>query len=142
MAKEFNELLDDVFDIRDVIERREELQAEREDLENSDLPENHKQKALTAWDGSEEGLELKAILDFMEKVKGNGGDEQWEGDWYPVTFINESYFPDYTEELVKDCCDLPRDIPGYIAIDWNKTAGNIKVDYTSVEIGTDTYWYR
>ena len=65
--------MEDLLDIRNIIERFEEI----EDSEDAD------EKAECA--------KLKAIL---EDLKGNSGDEQWRGDWYPVTLIRDSYFND------------------------------------------------
>jgi len=79
---------------------------------------------------------------MLDDLKGNGGDEQWRGDWYPVTLIHDSHFTDYAREMLEDCGDIPRDIPHYIEIDWDATARNIRVDYTPTEIDGVTYWYR
>ena len=79
---------------------------------------------------------------FRSCLKGQGGDEQWRGDWYPVTLIRDDYFAEYAKDLIHDCGDMPRDIPHYIAIDWEATAKNIQADYTPLDIGPSTYWYR
>lgn len=119
---------DDLIDVRDVIARVEEL----EDLQDADTP-------LLTLEGAEE---LKTLSNLLDELKGCGGDEQWRGDWYPVTLIRDSYFTEYTQELLQDCGDLPRDLPHYIAIDWAATARNIRVDYSCVEFDGVTYWYR
>ncbi len=112
----------DVIDVRDIIARYEELEAESDGLPDA-----------------EERVLLAAILD---ELKGYGGNEQWRGDWYPITLICDSHFTDYAIELLEDCGDLPRNLPHYIAIDWEATARNIRVDYTAIEIDGQTYWYR
>lgn len=114
---------EDVLDVRDIIERFEEL----ENIEIKDDAED------------QEFQTLQALLDDL---KGNGGDEQWRGDWYPLTLIRDSYFVDYCEELVSDIGDLPREIPPYIAIDWEKTADNLRIDYSFVEYDGVEYLYR
>ena len=81
-------------------------------------------------------------MSILEELEGNGGDEQWRGDWYPGSLIRDSYFPNYARELLEDCGDIPRDLPSYIEIDWAATARNIRVDYTACEIDGVTYWYR
>lgn len=113
----------DVLDIRDIIKRFEEL----EDVEIKDDDEDQQYQTI------------KALLDDL---KGNGGDEQWRGDWYPLTLIRDSYFVEYCEELVTDIGDMPREIPFYIVIDWEQTAENLRVDYSSVEFNGVDYWYR
>ncbi len=153
---------DDTIDLRDVIERYEELEAEREaladhveecqaayDFHDSDdtksTPEwkdlNEAIDALAIWDESDEAKELASLQTLLDDLKGYGGDEQWRGDWYPITLIRESYFTDYTEELVSDCYDL-KGVPDFVCIDWEATARNVKVDYAEVDIDGVTYFYR
>lgn len=121
----------DVIDVRDIIARFEEL-----DSHLVYHPFDY-DKALDA--ARDEHYRLLLIL---EELKGYGGDEQWRGDWYPVTLIRDSYFTEHMRELLADCGDLPRNIPHYIEIDWDATARNIQVDYSSVDVDGLTYWYR
>ena len=114
-------------DVRDIIARVEELEDKQ--------PENEGQK----WANCDE---YATLLEILEELKGYGGDEQWRGDWYPVTLIQDKYFEDYARELIDDCGVIPKDLPHYVAIDWETTAQNIQVDYTPVEIDGLTYWYR
>jgi hypothetical protein len=114
---------DDLLDVRDIIARFEELEGD----ENRDE------------DDEAEFVQLTALL---SELKGNGGDEQWLGDWYPITLIHESYWVDYCEEMLKDIGELPQDIPWYIEIDWEKTAGHIKVDYSECDFDGQTFYYR
>ncbi len=113
---------DNQFDIRDVIARFEEI----EDSEDA-----------------EEIAERTEIANFLEEVKGNGGDERWRGDWYPVGFIADHYFEDYAQELAEDCgrvnekATWPNDY-----IDWKRAAKALQGDYSSIEIGSVTYWYQ
>lgn len=128
------DLTADIIDVRDIIARIEEI---AEDLTTYSA-EAHAHPELV-----EEHANLCAI---MRELKGGGGDEFWDGDWYPVTLIRDHYFTDYCRELVQDIGDLPKDIPAYIAIDWEATADNLRVDYSSLEIACNdrwvTYWYR
>jgi hypothetical protein len=119
----------DIIDIRDIIERIEDL---------PDLIEGE------GCDDQTELLrdELATLTGIMAQLKGYGGDEQWRGDWYPLLLIHERYFADYARELITDCDGLPRDLPPYIIIDWNATADNLKVDYSTVDISDAMYWYR
>ena len=116
----------DVLDVRDIIARVEEL---REQVEPESLDED-------------EAAELATLTDLLDQLKGYGGDEQWEGDWYPGTLIRRSYFVEYCEELVKDIGDLPRDLPSYLEIDWTATANNLEVDYSTVDYDGVEYLYR
>ena len=125
---------DDILDVRDIIARVEDLRAQRDDVN----PEDDMSYELD----TNEKIELAALESLLEDLCGHGGDEQWEGNWYPLTLIRDSYFVEAMQELVQDIGDLPRGIPPYIAIDWEKTADNLRVDYGSVEFDGDTYWYR
>jgi hypothetical protein len=122
------DLTTDVIDVRDIIARVETLEDECDDTSALSTPEARAE--LTA---------LRAILD---ELSGNGGDEQWRGDWYPITLIDDAYFVDYVRDLLADCGEVPRDLPDYIEIDWRATARNVQPDYSSVEIDGRTYWYR
>lgn len=142
---------DDVIDSRDVIARIDELQAkldaieeaqrERDDMANASAEELA--EADTAIEEAEadfdddERAELAALKSLAEEAEG------YADDWiHGATLIRDSYFVEYARELLADIGDLPRDLPHYIEIDWQKTADNIQVDYTSVEFDGVTYWVR
>jgi hypothetical protein len=120
----------DVLDVRDIIERFEELDSESDGLEDEDLAERE---------------ELSSLL---RDLKGNGGDHQWQGDWYPVTLIRDSYFLYYAQELAEDIGAINPDLGWpYGCIDWDRAAYELQMDYTTVEYrregyGSVTYWYR
>lgn len=136
---------EDILDSRDIIARIEELEAEKESaLEGVPASEygNYDNEKWAEWDDSDEANELKLLSSFLEDFKGCGGDEEWRGDWYPVTIIRDSYFEDYTEELITDCGYISRDFPSWIVIDWKETAENVQQDYTSAEFDGVTYWAR
>jgi len=124
------DLTADIIEIRDIIERIEEL---------PDLIEG---------EGCEEQCnsyseELATLTGIMAELQGNGGDEQWQGDWYPLTLISESYFRDYAQELAEDIGAVNKNStwPHY-CIDWDRAARELQMDYTSVTIDGMTYFYR
>lgn len=121
-----------VFDIRDTIQRFEELESEKDSL----APEQ-----VADWENQDE---FETLQQFLDEVKGYGGDEQWRGDWYPVTFIADSYFEDYAREEAEDLYgkELREARWPFDCIDWKKAADELKMDYASVEIDGATYWYR
>ena len=121
----------DIIDIRDIIARVEELEQEREGLDIA----NPEQDAELA-------AEHCQLANILAELVGYGGDEEWRGDWYPVTLICDSHFTDYARELLEDCGTVPADLPSWVEIDWEATARNVRVDYTPVEIDGCTYWYR
>lgn len=130
MTRNELDLTADIIDVRDIIERIEEL---ARDLTTYSA-EGHAHPELV-----EEHATLCAL---MRELAGEGGDEQWEGEWYPLTLIRESHFTDYCQDLVIDCGGLPASIPDYLVIDWRATASNLQHDYTSIEIDGTTYYFR
>jgi hypothetical protein len=148
-----DEIIGDIWDVRDLIELFESLESELVDVFNNQLEdEQEDEKALDGEDSDflnwvedcqlEEAIEYRAIKEVLEELKGSGGDEQWRGDWYPCTMIAEDYFTAYCQDLVSDIGDMPREIPSYIEIDWDATANNIKIDYSSIDIDGTTYYFR
>jgi hypothetical protein len=141
----------DVIDVRYVIARFEELEAARDEVLNegaiTGLPRD---TALADWH-CEHGEELNCLFKLLEELKASGGgDEQWRGDWYPLTLIRDSYFKDYAQELAEDCCPFQRNSPEaealqmwpYSCIDWEQAASELRMDYTSVAFDGVTYWVR
>lgn len=137
---------DDTIDIRDVIERFEELETELEsfhDEKETTLSFEYAIQDAENFKGMEEEIKEFLILrELLSDLCGYGGDEQWRGDWYPITLINDRYFVDAMQELVQDVGDLPQGIPSYLEIDWEATAKNLQADYSSVEFQGNTFWYR
>ncbi len=116
---------DDTIDVRDVIERIEELTG-------AETRDDDEQRELAA---------LQALL--LECKSAGGGDLQHEGVWYPVTLIRDSHFEDYAQELAEDIGAINRDAqwPNNF-IDWKAAAEALQGDYTSVEFEGVTYWTR
>ncbi len=147
---------DDTIDSREVIDRIEELEEQREDAlrEQADAEVD----AEAAEDTEEEAPE--ADQDEVEDLTEFGFDEddaeelkvlkalaeeasQYASDWkHGATLIHEDYFTEYCEEMVKDIGDLPNEIPSYLVIDWEATAHNLKADYTEVDFDGETYLVR
>lgn len=88
----------------------------------------------------DETEELETLESLLEELKGNGGDEQWEGNWYPVTLIRDSYFEESMDELIADCYEIPKDLPSFMTITLDYIA--LQQDYSTVEFDGVTYWYR
>lgn len=132
---------EDYLDVRDMIARVEELRDERASYVDTASDEGSEETDATeAWSRTEEGAELVQLESVLSDLRGNGGDEHWEGDWYPVSLIRDSYFEEAMDELIEDIGDMPKDIPVYLTITINYRA--LQMDYTSVEIDGVTYWYR
>lgn len=128
---------DDIIDVRDITDRVEELREARDDWAECSGDESK-------WADThpDDAAELEALESLLDDIRGYGGDHQWEGHWYPVTLIRDSYFTEYAMELLADIGDLPREMPHYIVIDEEATAENIRADYSDIEFDGATYWYR
>ena len=147
--------LDDTIDSRDVIARIEELEAEREDLqdayedaaseqiesmddsEEEELKDNRAQAldALEAFNNSEEGQELIALIALAEQG------EDYAPDWkYGAQLIREDHFETAMDEMLEDCGDIPRDLPSCLTITVDYDA--LKQDYTELDFDGQTYYIR
>lgn len=121
-----------VIDVRDIIARVEELETERDGLENADPARD-----------ADLACEHTQLAHILADLQGLGGDEQWRGNWYPVTLIRDSYFRDYAEELADDCGLIPKDAQWPLTcIDWEQAARELRYDYSGVDIDGVTYWTR
>lgn len=91
----------------------------------------------------DEQCELDMLEAFLDDCKGYGGDEQWEGDWYPGTAVRDSYFKDYAMELADDTGAILDNAQWpCTCIDWDQAARELRMDYTGVEFDGVTYWVR
>lgn len=127
----------DIIDVRDIIQRVEDL----EETSNGSVKDG---TAGEEYEGHEDDHEEYAeLIALLEELRGNGGDEQWLGDWYPVTLIRDSYFKTYAQELAEDIGAINSDAswPVY-CIDWDRAARELQMDYSTVEFDGVTYWYR
>jgi len=117
---------EDLIDTRDIIERIEEIEGiEEEERDESDTEE------------------LDTLTSLMDELQGMGGDEQWRGEWYPITLIRDDYFEDYAQELAEDVGAIDNDAKWpQTCIDWSKAAAELQQDYSSVEFDGVTYWTR
>lgn len=115
---------DEIIDMRDVFARFEELRDQDERDE-------------------EEDAEFDSLSSLIGECKGNGGDEQWQGDWYPGSLIRDSYFRTYAEELADDIGAIDRNASWPLSfIDWEAAADALKQDYTTVDFDGVEYWTR
>ena len=117
------DLTTDIIDVRDIIARYEEL----DEMEDG-LPD------------AEERYQLSVLL---TEIKDTGGDEEWRGDWYPVTLIRDSHFQDYAQELAEDIGAVDHNAKWPMnCIDWEHAARELRYDYTGVDVNGTTYWTR
>jgi hypothetical protein len=162
-------LNDNIIDSRDIIQRIEDLRAQRDSLQDEinsitdavvdardELDDNEAEDRRQALEDVFEGLNedlqraVSNLFDFdaenheeVTMLSAINDEGQGYGDWeHGTTLIRETHFIDYCRELVVDIGAMPRDFPDYIVIDWEATADNLKVDYTTVDINGTDYYYR
>lgn len=125
MAKYLESILDTIFDSRDLFERMTEIESEFTDEESGDMK-------ITDPEVSEEYETIKAVSEEI-------GDEfEWG-----TTLIREDYFEDFAQQYAEEIGAVPGNIEWPNAhIDWESAARELQMDYSSVEIEGDTYWYR
>lgn len=122
----------DVIDVRDVIEAYEELEDQSHDDDGNQLTLD-----------DDDAAQFAALGELLSELKGYGGDEQWRGDWYPITLIRDTYFQEHAQELAEDIGAIPDDISWpCTCIDWERAARELQMDYTSVDYQGVIYWYR
>ena len=91
----------------------------------------------------DESEELKTLTDLLDDLKGNGGNEQWRGDWYPLTLIRDTYFKDYAQELAEEIGAIPKNNRWpCTCIDWEQASQELQMDCSSVEYDGVTYWHH
>lgn len=140
---------ENIVDSRGIISRIEELEEMKEGyiLNESAIPEEEspswgevadKQNDVESkWDETDEGIELKALLNVQEQAEGYS-------DWHHgETLIRDSYFEEYAEELATDLGYMDKsDQWPYTCIDWKQAAEELQQDYTSIDWDGVTYWIR
>ena len=113
---------EDIFDSRDVEERINELTTE---IENETETEN-----------SDNQTELAELIKFRD----DGNCSEWKDG---VTFISEEYFEDYARDFAEDIGAISKDTNWpETCIDWEQAARELQMDYSAVDFGDGTYYYR
>lgn len=143
-----------VIDSRDIIDRLNELKDEKQAIidsireveesiansdDNSEIQEMNEQVDSLNMEFEEWESDNEDELNMLASINDEG--EQASSDWsHGEALISSDYWVEYCKELCEDIGDLPKNIPGYIVIDWDQTAENISADYTTIDIdGTDYY---
>lgn len=111
-----------IIDSRDIIARIEEIETEI-------IP------PMTAHIDAETNAELDGLRAIAEE-----GIPDWQ---YGATLIREDSFEDYARELAEDIGAIDRDASWPLSyIDWTAAADALKMDYSTVEIDGDDWYYR
>ena len=122
---------EELFDSRQAIERIAELEEVGTDT-NSEGTEFDADRLCDEF-----REEYDALIELRDDAEGNIAD--WE---YGETFISEHYFTVYMMEVLSDIGYLPAHLPGWIVIDEEETASNMKEDYTEFKFRGTTYYAR
>ena len=139
----------DVIDMRDVIARFEELEAEllaqHAGTESDNKLDQQFEEVISdrVNYADEDATEYQWLTKLLSDLQSNGGDEQWRGDWYPGSLVRDSYFKTHAQELAEDCGMIPDNAAWpCTCIDWDQAARELRMDYTCCEFDGVTYWYR
>lgn len=126
----------DIIDSRDIEERIDELESEIEDKEEEleDLDEDSKEYTEVDSDLDD----LKGELETLTSIRSAVSHSEWP---HGLTLISDSHFEDYCRELCEETGYIPKDFPNWIEIDWEATAKNLQMDYSSVAIDGTDYWF-
>ena len=109
-------------DVEEILEESEELLEEL--LENNE--DIHKAcKILARKDGSEI---LSAAMECSVQVVDI--DKCYQGCW--------NSDEEFTQDLVESTGDVPKDLPNYVHIDWERTAQELMMDYSE----QNGYYFR
>ena len=116
---------DDYIDSRDLIQRMEELQGEREALAD---------ELTDDWDAAH-GEELKALVSANEQGEGYG-------DWaYGEQMTHERKWEEYAQQLAEDIGAIDPSAGWPLnCIDWEEAAEELKADYCEIDFGGHTYY--
>ena len=120
---------DDVIDSRDIVERIEELEAQKQSHEENE--------ADAPWTECDEA-ELVTLQAFVEEIEQYAGDKASDG----ITCVEDSHFEDYMDEFVADCYGdmYSKNLPSWMTITLDYDA--LKQDYTPCDLDGRTYWIR
>lgn len=167
---------DNIIDSRDIIARYEELNDEYESLVSSVEEEEEKlasflkdyglpdeviysmesrrelddlEEALDEAEGNLNEFKSSFEMDELETLKEVISQGESSPDWnHGEQLIHEDYFTQYTEELVDDCYELPKEFKEgkwpwcHINMDWEAAAEELKADYFDITVDGQTYYIR
>jgi hypothetical protein len=134
---------EDIIYVCDIAERIEELRELLGLDDDEPQPEQDgEQDEEQAREREDARTELAALESLMDDMRGYGGDVQIGGDWFPASLIRDNYFPQHAEELASNTTNVNAAEWPFNCIDWDKAAEQLQQDYSSVEFGGVTYWYR
>ncbi len=145
------------FDSRDVQERINELEPTADlllkltdEIEEMAADPEHDPDTLRELESDKTEICTDEIDEYNELMELKNGVDSFKPDtlreleWnYGVQFIADDYFESYARELAEDIGAISKDCQWpATCIDWERAADELKMDYSSVEFGNYTYYYR
>lgn len=134
-------------DTRELVETRDELKQQVLDSFLEDFPHyeemtesfediRFEEEEIESWkqDWQDELNQITCIDDLEYEIGSEFN--------YGVTLIPEDDFTDYVIDLLEDCGYISKDFPSWIEIDWQKTADNVRQDYSEIEYEGRYYLFR
>ena len=78
---------------------------------------------------------------LQELIEEFGEDlvRQYQADGHGLDSMQEAYNgewdsdEDFVQNLLEDCGTIPKDIPHYVYIDWERTARDVMMDYFEID---------
>ena len=131
VESEADEFESDIEILKEEIEELEDYLECEEDADERVEIEGKLEKKLADLAVLEE--EASDILELRDACNDYAG-----GD----SLINEDYFPQYVEELAKDCGDISENSWLYCYIDWDAAAEDCKIDYTTITFQGQDFYVR
>ena len=111
----FNELVDDGHDADD-------LQAFIDDYGKSNF-NDYIEEYLQAVDQYGEEV-VESFLEIFDIESIGSLSDAYQGQYDSGA--------EFAEQLATDCCEVPRDMPSWIEIDWKASWDNLSYDYTEI----------
>lgn len=133
------------FDMSDLTDRIDELRGELEDWHDEQDTTLSFEYALQDADNfaplADEFNEWSALCEIAAELEGEGGDHEWEGDWYPGEVIHVSDFEQRMDDMMEDCYhEKYKNLPSFISITLDYDA--LKQDYSEHTFEGNTFLVR
>lgn len=148
-----------VIDTRDLMDRKEELEALRDALDEAQTAFDEHKFEMPAEDSEERDEweeKLQELADALDDADGDFGKDEWKeleeleeledeiSDFlYGETMIPVEDFEDYARELAEDIGAIDRNASWpNTCIDWEKAAEELAMDYKEVSYQGVDYYVR
>ena len=144
---------ENIIDTRDIQARIDEIECDIELLED-EISELSEEIDELDEENADDKNEIDLKLDDIEDKRGQIEELQEELSMlldvksevpefrHGETLIHEDYWEEYVQDLCEDLGYISKDFPYWIEIDWEATAKNVAMDYSTIEIDGNTFYFR